>query len=50
MVSMVKTVHKHVTTNVMAATTLTVFVIGDVNQAGWDTTVNNVMYLDYTMI
>ena len=50
MVSTVKTVQKHVTKNVMAVTTLTVFVIEDVNQAGWDTTVNNVMYLDNTMI
>ena len=49
MVSMVKTVHKHVTPNVMVVTTLTVFVIEDVNLAGWDTIVNNVMYLDNTV-
>ena len=38
-----RTVHKHVTTNVMVVTTLTVPVIDDVNQAGRETTVNNVM-------
>ena len=47
---MVKTVHLHVTTNVIVVTTLMVFVIEGVNQAGWDTTVNNVMYIDNTMI
>ena len=47
--SMVKTVHKHVTTNVMVVTTLTVFVIEDVIQAGWDTIVKNIMYFDNTM-
>ena len=40
---MVSTVHKHVTTNVMVVTTLMVSVIEDVNQAGGETTVNNVM-------
>ena len=47
---MVKTAHLHVTTNVMVVTTLTDFVIEDVNQAGRDTIVKNVMYLDNTMI
>ena len=42
--SLVKTVLKHVTTNVMDVTTSMVSVIIDVNQAGWDTIVNNVMY------
>ena len=42
---MVKTVHLHVTINVMVVTTSMVFVIGDVNRAGRETTVNNVMYL-----
>ena len=49
MVSMVKTVHKHVTTNVMVVTTLTVFVIEDVNLACWDRIVKNVMLFDNTM-
>ena len=42
---MVRTVHLIVTTNVMVVTTLTVTVIEDVNQAGRETTVKNVMYL-----
>ena len=43
--TMVRTVHKHVTTNVTVVTTLMVFVIEVVDQAGRETTVNNVMYL-----
>ena len=43
--SMDRTVNKHVTTNVMVVTTSMVLVIEDVHRAGWDTTVNNVMYL-----
>ena len=48
--TMVRTVHLIVTTNVMVVTTLTVSVIEDVNQAGWDTNVNKVMYLHYTLL
>ena len=44
---MVRTVHKHVTTNVMVVTTLTVSVIDDVNRAGRETTVKKVIYLNY---
>ena len=47
---MVKTAHLHVTTNVMVVTTSMVFVIGDVNLAGGETTVNNVMYLHNSKI
>ena len=45
-----RTVILHVTTNVMVVTTLTVPVIEDVNLAGRETTVNNVMYSILTMI
>ena len=41
---MVRTVHRHVTTNVMVVTTLTVHVIGDVDQDGGEATVNIVMH------
>ena len=44
--SMVKSVQKNVTTNVMVVTTSMVFVINNVNRAGRETTVKNVMYLD----
>ena len=47
---MVKTVHLHVTTNVIVVTTLMVFVTEGVNRAGRKTTVRNVMYIDNTMI
>ena len=42
---MVRTVHKHVTTNVMVVTTPMVFVIEGVYQAGRETTVNEVMHI-----
>ena len=45
-----RTVHKHVRTNVMVVTTLMVSVIEDVDRGGRETTVNNVMYLNYTII
>ena len=47
---MVRTVHKHVTTRVTVVTTLMVSVIEDVNRAGRETTVNNVMSLHNTII
>ena len=47
---MVRTVHKHVTTNVMDVTTLMVPVIKGVNRDGTETTVNNVTCLNYTII
>ena len=47
---MVRTAHLHVTTNVMDVTTSMVSVIGDVNRAGREITVNNVMYSILTMI
>ena len=47
---MVRTVHLHVTPDVMVVTTPMVFVIEDVNLAGRETTVNNVMYLHNSMI
>ena len=47
---MVRTAQKHVTTNVMVVTTLMAPVIEDVNLAGRDTIVKNVMYLHNTMI
>ena len=45
-----RTVNKHVTTNVMVVTTSMATVIGDVNRAGRETTVNNVMYSILTLI
>ena len=49
---MVKTAHLHVMTNVMVVTTSVVSVIEDVNQAGRETTVNNVIIfiLNYIVI
>ena len=47
---MVRTVHYHVTTIVMVVTTITVPVIKGVNQVGRETTVNNVMYNNYTIM
>ena len=47
---MVRTVHRHVTTNVMVVTRCTVTVIGDVNQDGGEATVNIVMHLLNTII
>ena len=47
---MVRTVHKHVMTIVMVVTKSMVPVIGDVNRAGEEATVNNVMYLLNTII
>ena len=47
---MVRTVHCHVTTNVMVVTTITVHVIKAVNQVGGETTVNNVMYYNYRIV
>ena len=44
---MVRPVHKHVTTNVMDVTTLTVPVIEGVSRAGRTTTVKKVIYLNY---
>ena len=45
-----RTVHKHVSTNVMDVTTSMVPVIEGVNRAGRETTVNNVICLNYTII
>ena len=47
---MVRTVHCHVTTNAMVVTTITVPVIKGVNQVGRETTVNNVIYYNYTIM
>ena len=44
-----RTVYKNVMTNVMVVTTSMVPVIEDVNRAGRDTTVNNVIILPNTI-
>ena len=44
-----RTVYKHVMTNVMVVTTSMVPVREDVNRAGRDTTVNNVIILPNTI-
>ena len=46
---MERTVYKHVMTNVMVVTTSMVPVIKDVNRAGKETTVNNVIILTNTI-